>query len=112
MRYLERDQAIGRAYEGGETVEQLGARYRLSDERVRQILKKQNKFVKNRNVNYSDREKFLGVNISAIVKEALKKEADRRGISMSSLTSDVLKDMLTELGYPVEASQVQTEVAP
>lgn len=112
MGHLERDQEIGRLYEAGASLEQLAAQFGLSPSWIRDILKKQQRYIKYRDVNVSDREKFLGVNISAPVKKALKKEADRRGISMSSLTSDVLKDMLTELGYPVEASQVQGEVAP
>jgi hypothetical protein len=45
----------------------------------------------------SDRDEFLGINISEADKTALREEAARRGISMSALTADLIKDMLKEV---------------
>lgn len=98
----ERDALICKEYNDGMTVQLLALQTGLSAERVRQVLRKAGVYNPQRQVT-TDREKFLGVNISEPVKVALRQEAERRGLSMSSLTSDVLKGMLVDLGYVVEA---------
>lgn len=99
----ERDQHICHEYVDGAAIALLRLKYDLSAERVRQILRKAGVYNPQQQIT-TDREKFLGVNISEPVKTALKKEAERRGMSMSALTSDVLKDMLEACGYPVEVA--------
>lgn len=98
----ERDQHICEEYSHGDSIALLCLKYDLSHGRVRQILRKAGVYT-NHQVT-TDREKFLGVNISEPVKTALKQEAERRGMSMSALTSDVLKEMLEACGYPVEVA--------
>ena len=49
-----------------------------------------------------DRDEFLGVNLSEDDKEALRREAARRGVSMSALTSDLIKEMLAEAKHEQE----------
>ncbi len=93
----ERDTRICQLYTSGQTLQEIGTSFKLSRERVRQILRKQGVYRKDRLVVKSDRDEFLGVNISDADKVALRAEAARRGLSMSALTSDLIKDMLASL---------------
>lgn len=90
----ERNEEICRLYVSGLTLNQCGDIFKLSHERVRQILRKAGVFKRDRAVERSDRDEFLGVNLTEADKDALRAEAERRGVSMSSLTSDLIKDML------------------
>jgi len=45
------------------------------------------------------RDEFLGVNLTESVKRSLKDEAEKRGLSMSNLTSKTITEMLVSLGY-------------
>lgn len=94
---MERNEVICSRYTSGETLQDIATSLKLSRERVRQILRKHGVFKKDRPVERSDRDEFLGVNISEADKLALKEEASRRGISMSALTADLIKDMLKEV---------------
>jgi hypothetical protein len=100
-----RNEKIVQCYVDGCTLQECSARFGISHERVRQILRaagvfknfraKQQQVGLQEGVVVSDnRDKFLGVNLSETDKAALKNEAERRGISMSMLTSDLIKEML------------------
>lgn len=104
----ERNGAICRRYVAGATLQEVSQEFLLSRERVRQILRKAGVFKGDRLrpshlglrdgvVESSARDVFLGINISERDKVALRAEAERRGISMSALTSDLIKDMLATL---------------
>lgn len=91
-RRAERDAAICAHYAAGNKAAQCASKFRISRQRVLQILRDGNVW---KPYEKGDRTEFLGVSLSADDKLALSEEASRRGISMSSLTSDLIKDMLT-----------------
>lgn len=104
----ERNQEMCQCYINGMTLQECGERFHISHERVRQILKQagvfKNSRAKQQNVGLkaglveSDtRDEFLGINISETDKDALRAEAARRGLSMSKLSSDFIKEMLAGL---------------
>lgn len=95
--HVERNTEICRLYVEGATLQEVGEGFKLSRERVRQILRKNGVYKKDRAVEKSGRDEFLGVNITESDKAALREEASRRGLSMSALTSDLIKDMLASL---------------
>lgn len=90
----ERDTEICRLYSTGLSPANIGLAIGLGRERVRQILKKAGVYQPRAQTKKSDREQFLGVNLSEADKVALRAEAGRRGISMSTLTSDLIREML------------------
>lgn len=92
MSNTDRDDQICRLYAAGATLEYLGSVYTLSRQRIQQIVMKAGIF--RGTVQRSDREEFLGVNVTRDDKKALLREAHRRGLSMSALTSDMIKEML------------------
>lgn len=105
----ERNDEICKLYTvDGMTTQQCAERFKISRERVRQILRKRGIYKKDRAeqkilglrngvVESTARDEFLGVNLSESDKLALRAEAERRGISMSMLTSDLIKEMLAAL---------------
>lgn len=104
----QRDKEIVACYIGGKTLEQCGQEFKITRERVRQILRKHGILKHARvkpKVGLDDggvvktdgRDEFLGVNISEGDKQALREEAERRGLSMSRLSSDFIKEMLAKL---------------
>ena len=93
----ERDAEICRLYKNGLTLRALGEQFGLTHERVRQILRKAGAHEAYRKkAARRVRQAFLGVNISEGDKVALCQEAERRGISMSALTAELIKDMLAQ----------------
>lgn len=101
MSITERDAEIRRLYVTEEmTLREIGNQFKITRERVRQILKKAG--IDKNSRSLSTREEFLGVNLTEEVKGALRTEAEKRGVSMSSLTSETLSDMLVALGYRVQ----------
>ena len=105
----ERDADICRLYKGNDktpgcTLEQLADRFNLSRERVRQIVKAGGLISSDRFKFDNPKDQFLGLNVTTKVKIALKQEASKRGISVSSLSTPALKKMLAELGYDVGAA--------
>lgn len=91
----ERNAEIVRLYSSGQKPSVIGKLFSLTNERVRQILRKAEvKLQRRGNPVRSDRTIFLGVEVTDEVKEALRVEAKRRGLSMSSLTSTTLQEML------------------
>jgi hypothetical protein len=99
----ERDAELIRRYLGGETVDSLRADFKLTHERIYQILRKAGIPRARRS---EGRNQFLGVNLTEPIKDALRAEAERRGLSISALSSDMLRDMLIACGYPLEAEKV------
>lgn len=93
----ERNEEICRLYVGGLTLRECGQHFKLSHQRVRQILRRAGVFKRDQLVERSDRDEFLGVNLTEADKIALRAEAERRGVSMSALTSDLIRDMLSTL---------------
>lgn len=91
VQMLQRNAAICAHYETGKTLAATSKHFRLSRQRVLQILKESGVW---RPYVKSNRTQFLGVNVSEDEKQALQEEAMRRGMSMSSLTADLIKDML------------------
>jgi len=105
MMNQERDEKICQMYINGTSVRECSEKFLISLERVRQILRKADVFPVDQKteiglieglifVEDSSRNEFLGVNISMSTKNALKKKADRCGVSMSRLASDTLDEML------------------
>jgi hypothetical protein len=84
----ERDAEICTYYLSGAKLSRCASRFRLGRQRVLQILQKAGvwkPYVK------STRTAFLGVKIEGGIKEQLKQEADRQGISVSQLVSSKLQ---------------------
>lgn len=90
-RMTQRNTAICMYYTEGHKLSECASRFKLGRQRVLQIL--QNAGVWKPYVK-GDRTKFLGISVSEEQKAALQREAVRRGISMSALTADLIKDML------------------
>jgi len=108
MEPQERDAEICRLYVTEEkTLRAIGKQFKLTRERVRQILKQAGIDKNSRSLTM--REEFLGVNLTEDVKEALRTEAERRKVSMSSLTSEMLSDMLVALGYRVSGTDEERQ---
>ena len=101
----QRNELIVQKYQSGHPIEELCLEYKITRSRIFQILKKAG-VPRERHGPQVGRDQFLGVNLSEPVKDALRAEANRRGISMSSLSYDMLKEMLITLGYPLEAERV------
>lgn len=94
----ERNAEICRLYTGGLTLQQVGDHYGLTKERVRQILREAGVYKTDRKKETKVvRDAFLGINITEGDKVALCQEAARRGVSMSQLTADLIRKMLSEL---------------
>jgi hypothetical protein len=83
--YTDRNIEIIRAYVDGQSVSEIQERFGLSRGRLYQILKDIVKVRKS-----SERNQFLGVEVTSTTKKALKEEAKRRGVSVSALVSDTL----------------------
>lgn len=104
MKHNERDADIMRRYTSGEPIQSLCTTYNLTRGRIYQILKGVRK--ERRDSPQVPRDMFLGINVSESVKDALLIEANRRGISMSSLSSKTLREMLLACGYTLEAESI------
>lgn len=87
-----RDAEICRRYVGGMTLAEAGRPYGITRMRVKQIIKTAGLW--RPRVSQNSRGEYLGVNLSEADKEELRREAERRGVSMSLLTSDLIREML------------------
>lgn len=124
----ERNADICKLYLSGLSLKEAGEKYGLSRERARQIVrsaieermkelvktgvrsetarqlaKEEFRWGHEKHAPRSDRDEFLGIHLNENDKEALRQEAKKRGVSMSSLTSDLIKDMLSSLSTQTEA---------
>lgn len=98
MSNVERDVEICRLYRGGWSINRIAKEKGLSRPRVQQILRSNDVKRSDRpQPPRGDRDEFLGVNISEADKTALRQEAERRGLSMSALTAELIKEMLAEV---------------
>ena len=91
---MTRNEEICEMYVAGSTLQECGERFSISRERVRQILNKAGVPKQRRTTEKSDREVFLGVNLTATTKEALKTKAKKRGVSMSRMVSDEIDELV------------------
>ncbi len=95
---VKRNKEIVRLYEEGQGLLTIGNLHGLTKERIRQIIKLAG--VELRRPGHPGertRTNFLGVEVTDETKEALRVEAKRRGISMSSLTDATLREMLEQV---------------
>ena len=92
---VERDQELIRLYVNGMTLHECSQHFKRSHERIRQILRKAGVW-RGRESKLTERDVFLGVNLTEQEKNGVREEAARRGISMSVLTADLIKDMLAK----------------
>ncbi len=89
----DRNQQICSRYLSGGSVKQCASEFRLGRQRIMQILQAAGvwkPYVK------QGRSKFLGVNVSAETKDALKHKADDAGVSVSRFASDALDRAVME----------------
>jgi DNA-binding NarL/FixJ family response regulator len=101
----ERNVEICRLYVAGTQVLQIARQFHTSKENVRQILRKNNISKKQITRSRSNRDEFIGVNVSVEDKKAFRSEAARQGISMSKLTSKLIKELLAEVRRQREAEK-------
>jgi DNA-binding CsgD family transcriptional regulator len=92
--FAERNAQISRMYIGGATLQECAEAHKISRERVRQVLRKLGVFKRHRVVKKSERNAFLGVNVSEPTKTALKEKAAAEGKSVSQLASEVLDEVV------------------
>ena len=85
----ERNTELCKLYTAGQTLDQLAATFSISKQRVRQIVIKGGVWKKK-----TPRPEFLGVDVTKDVKDKLKDAADERGVSMSKLASDIIRNTL------------------
>lgn len=91
LKNAERDARICLRYQEGTSLEGLSKWYGVSAQRIWQILSRAGVFVARRDGARTDRTAFLGVTISRDTKDALKREADEKGISVSALVSSKVR---------------------
>jgi hypothetical protein len=104
LKRAERDLEICRFYLAGRTLEEIGQHFGVKRQRIKQIVKRAGIWRPQAQPE-SVRDHFVGVTLSESDKTALRAEAERRGISMSTLTAELIKEMLAERKNeePVEA---------
>lgn len=104
----ERNKDICEAHVNGLTIAECSVKFGLTRERVRQILRKAGMLNDSRSkppamglnqgvVESGARDEFLGVLMSDAEKAGLREEAMRRGLSMSRLSSDFIREALARL---------------
>jgi hypothetical protein len=103
----DRNKKIAKMYRDGKTLREIGAKVKLSHERISQILDDLGvKARKRGNPETNDRTAFLGVSVRPSVKDALLIEKHSRNMrSVSELVDETLAAMLKKKGYPVETGE-------
>jgi hypothetical protein len=101
-----RDAEICRRYRAGETIAEIRLWAGLSHGRVHQVLRANGVGRNDRPVPHNGRDEFLGIELEDLTKVALRQEAKRRGISMSRLSAETIRQMLIDCGYPLEAEKI------
>lgn len=74
-------------YADGHKLSECASRFKLGRQRVLQILQAAGAW---KPYVRTDRDQFLGVTVTKPTKDALFEEAERKGVSVSKLTSDIL----------------------
>ena len=92
----QRNLEICRRYRAGESAQAIGDSLtpRISRQRVLQILRSRGVTQEDRTTKSDEDGELLGVILSKEDKQAVREEAAERGISMSALTADLIKEML------------------
>lgn len=88
--------------EQGKTIYVLSSQFKISHERVRQILRKRGVLRKDRQQQTTSRDKFVGVEVTETAKQALRDESAKSGESMSELGAKGIDILLKERGYDVD----------
>ncbi len=92
-----RNAEICQMYMSGATLAECASRFGVKRQRIKQIVEDAGIWRPYVRPPRSDRDEFLGVNLTEADKDALREEATRRGMSMSSLTATLIRDMLDEI---------------
>lgn len=93
--FTERNTRICEMYVGGATMQACADQFKISKERVRQLLRRAGVYKSDRLMKASSaRQSFIGVNVSESTKLALKEKAAGAGTSVSRLASDVLDGLV------------------
>lgn len=90
-----KDAEVCELYKNGGSIQRIADKLNISRQRVQQILRYHK--IEKRNRDGINRDEFLGVTLNESDKTALRTEAKRRGISMSTLTANLIKEMLEEI---------------
>lgn len=85
----ERDAIICNEYQNDKPIDVLAVEFKLSHQRIRQILRKYDVWKKQ-----ESRPAFLGIDVTEETKEKLKEEAAKSGKSVSRFASDVIERSL------------------
>lgn len=101
----ERDELICSLYKEGHTQADLATRFEVTEAWIGQILKKSGLTREDRPTPLK-RTKFTGIHLSESVKEALRAEAKREGISMSAFISRLVSEELKGRGIDCEVTFV------
>jgi len=88
MTFAERNAELCKLYTDGQTIAALSTHYKISRQRVRQILRAASVWKKP-----ATRTAFLGIDVTQETKDNLKAEADKQQKSVSKLASDALDTM-------------------
>jgi predicted HicB family RNase H-like nuclease len=88
----ERNRQICDMYVNGATLQACGDHFKISRERVRQLLRKANVFKRQR--AQSTRDQFLGVGVPQPLKDAVELEAERQETSVSALVAETLEEAI------------------
>lgn len=88
-----RNLEICQMYLSGASLAECGKKFGLKRQRIKQIVQAAGIW-RARPKTSDGRDDFLGVNISESDKQALREEAARRGLSMSQLTAELIREML------------------
>lgn len=87
----ERNNVICESYKAGSTLESLAKEFMLSNQRIRQILRKANVWRRQ-----EPRPVFLGIDVTEDTKDKLRAKADAEGKSVSRLASEAIEQSLEE----------------
>lgn len=95
MNSVKRNADICRMYLMGRiTLQQIGELFGLSKERVRQIVKTAGFNQAHRRQTQTPQRVYLGIGVASHVKEMMRREAEKQGISLSELTGQALEQSL------------------
>lgn len=95
MVMTERDTELCRMYTEGATMLELADHFKISRQRIRQIVRSAGVYVPYRDAHeHNGRDAYIGVNVTSEVKDALRAKAVGEGKSMSEFVSDKLEEIV------------------